>query len=122
MRVCATVPYAKPSRKMETARPRREPTKPDNERSAKQSAPRLNSRLHFEIVLAFDVMGVVADGVPGHRIFARLEFGRDRDDELRFIVRSICRRAGCLLFALFVGDLDARESDFNGFVELDAKR
>src|SRR4029434_5431509 len=92
------------SRRTGTARRRTTPTKPGNEQSAKQSAPRLDSRLHFEIVLAFDAVRVIADGMPGNRILAGLELAIDRHNQLRLVVRGGASRTGGLLLAFFIRD------------------
>src|SRR6266700_6029430 len=69
-------------RKTERARRQREPTKPNNERTARRSAPRLSSRLHFKIVLSIDFVRVVADRVPCNRVFSWRQFGGQRHDQL----------------------------------------
>src|SRR6195256_3804576 len=70
------------TRKTERARPQREPTKPNSERTARRSAPRLSSRLHFKIVLSIHLVRVVADRMPCDRVFSRRQFGSQRHDQL----------------------------------------
>src|ERR1700680_3203865 len=79
----AVCPFAgAQTRKTERARPQREPTKPNSERTARRSAPRLLSRLHFKTVLSIDLVRVLADRMPCDSVFSRRVFGGQRHDQL----------------------------------------
>src|SRR6266853_1242339 len=98
-------------RKAERARPQREPTKPDSERTARRSAPRLSSRLHFKIVLSINLVRVVADRMPCNRVFSRRELGGQRHDQLILVSGTEARIAHRLLLPCGVGDLDAGKTE-----------
>src|SRR5258708_9185987 len=94
--------------KAERARRQREPTKPNNERTARRSAPRLSSRLHFKIVLSIDFVRVVADCVPCNRVFSRRELGSQRHDQLILVGGAEACLADRLLLSGRLGHFDAR--------------
>src|SRR5258708_105796 len=110
------------TRKTEKARPQREPTKPDSERTARRSAPRLLSRLHFEIVLSIDLMRVVADRMPCNRVFSRCELGGQRHDQLVLVGGAEAGLAHSLLLSGRIGDFDAGKTEHDAFIELNAQR
>src|ERR1700704_529716 len=95
------------TRKAERARRPREPTKPDSERTARRSAPRLSSRLHFKIVLSIDLVRVVADRMPCNRVFSRRELGGQRHNQLVLVRGTEAGIAHRLLLSGRIGDFDA---------------
>src|SRR5258706_3692814 len=99
------------TRRTERARPQRESTKPNSERTARRSAPRLLSRLHFKTVFSIDLVRIVADPMPRNGVFSRRELGGQRHDHLVLIRGIEARAANRVLLFLFVGHIDAAKAE-----------